>query len=400
MAGAVALLADTLVLDDRAHDLGQRGEDLDRRADQRIRTFVLETIPAVLADRARLEHTAGDRPGMAGPREESEYAAWRQRANPVIRTGTAFLDSRRMAALLDAVPGRRAGITNAVALLADTLVLDDRAQAFGRHGEDLDRSAGRRIRTFVLETIPAVLADRARLGHTAGGRPGMAGIQEESEYAAWRQRAGSVIRIGTALLASRIMAPLLAAAPGRRDALDSTTAYLRDTLDLDDRAQTLARHGVNLDRRTDRRVRTFVLEAMPAVLADRVRLERTAGDRPGMVGIQEEPDYAAWRQRANPVIRTGTALLASRIMAPLLAAAPGRRDVLDSTTAYLRDTLDLDDRAHTRLLYDRDAIYPTGAAGAGSPPTTRAAPARPDRAPRARGDGGTPAVLPARPAGS
>ena len=145
--------------------------------------------------------------------------------------------------------------------------------------------------------------------------------------------------------------------------------------DLDDRAQTLARHGVNLDRRTDRRVRTFVLATMPAVLADRVRLERTAGDRPGMVGIQEEPDYAAWRQRANPVIRTGTALLASRIMAPLLAAAPGRRDTLDSTAAYLRDTLDLDDRAHTRLLYDRDGIHPTDAAGAGSPPTT--APLRP-----------------------
>ena len=132
--------------------LARHGEDLDRRADRRIRTFVLETIPAVLADRARLERTAGDRAGMAGIQEEPDDAgAWRQRADPVIRTGTALLHSKRMAALLDAVPGRRAGITN-----------------------------------------------------------------------------DSVIR--TALLDSKRMAALLDAAPDHRDALDSTTAYLRDTL--------------------------------------------------------------------------------------------------------------------------------------------------------------------------
>ncbi len=215
-----------------------------------------------------------------------------------------------------------------------------------------------------------MLADRARLEHAAGERPGMAGIREEPDYATWRQRAGRVIRTGAALLARGNMAPLLAAEPGRCDALARTAAWLRDTLVLDDRAQTLARHGANLDRSAGRRVRTFARETIPAVLADRARLEHTAGERPGMVGMQEEPDYATWRQRADLVIRTGAALLAGSDMAPLLAAERGGRDALDRTTAWLRDTLDLDDRAHIRLLRDRDGIHPGDAAGAGSPPAT------------------------------
>ena len=369
VAGAIALLADMLVLDDRVQALGRHGGDLDRSADRRIRTFV-ETIPVLLENRTRLEPAVLDLDQRARIQGQPGYHAWRTQAQAAIRTGTALLKTGTTAELLHAEPGRHARVAGAVALLADTLVLDDRAHALARHGENLDRSADRRIRAFVLETIPAVLADRARLEHTAGDRAWMASIQEEPDDAAWRQRADPVIRTGTALLHSKRMAALLDAVPGRRAGITNAVALLADTLVLDDRVQALGRHGGDLDRHADRRVRTFVLETIPAVLADRARLERTAGDRAGMAGIQEEPDYAAWRQRADPVVRTGTALLDSKRMAALLDAEPDRRAVIGSAAACLRDTLDLDDRAHTLLLRYRDGIHPTDAADAGPTPAT------------------------------
>ena len=115
----------------------------DRRADRDIRTFV-ESMPVLLEDRTRLEPAVLDLDQHARIQGQPGYHAWRTQAQAAIRTGTALLETGTTAELLHAGPGRHARVAGAIALLADMLVLDDRVQALGRHGGDLDRSADRR----------------------------------------------------------------------------------------------------------------------------------------------------------------------------------------------------------------------------------------------------------------
>ena len=100
----------------------------------RIRSHVSDTVPDALRTRAELDDTVRARGGLAAPRDEAAYPAWRACAAAAIREGKLLAAATgSMAVVLDAEPGRREWIAHAGAFLADTLAFDDRAHDLLQH---------------------------------------------------------------------------------------------------------------------------------------------------------------------------------------------------------------------------------------------------------------------------